>query len=192
MLNDLKTVETITGQIRRRRKLCKFLFFIEIQPQDQLTPNSQIFFRSDDHSLDDTAFQDAYRASRPGQVVQVQVAEPHDPTEQIGKPYKVWQSNKPIHIIVPYTDREPFPQDPPLGSTPGKKPTQLIELASGEKKLKSDLVCKYWINKNPCERGDQCLFQHPEGLDFENAKIKWLQEVKKKKNLNIAYLKSLK
>ncbi|KAI9248710.1 hypothetical protein EDC94DRAFT_528084 [Helicostylum pulchrum] len=182
MLNDIETICTITGQIRRRRKLCKFLFFIEIQPNDQ-TSNSQVFFRSDDDSLDDESFQESYRSCRPGQVVQVKVGEPHDPTEQKGKSYKVWQCNKPVVVVVPYTDREPFVQDPPLSSTkPGV--AQVIELASGQKVQKSDLVCKYWVNKNPCERGERCLFQHPVGEEFEKARIQWLEE--REKNRKIA------
>lgn len=179
MSMDIKTVCTITGQVRRRRKLCKFLFFVEIQPTDN-SANSQIFFRSDDGSLDDFSFQESLRSCRPGQVIQVQVGEPHNPTEQQGKPYKVWQSNKPVTIVVPYTDREAFLQDPPLGSIITKKDVQVkkeIELTNGVKLSKSSLVCKYWINKNTCERGEFCLFQHPVNDDFEQARIKWLEEV---------------
>lgn len=176
MSNDIKTVCTITGQVRRRRKLCKFLFFVEVQPTDN-SPNSQIFFRSDDDSLDDFSFQESLRACRPGQVIQVEVGEPHNSTEQQGKPYKVWQSNKPVSIIVPYTDREAFLQDPPLGSIPKKEVQKDIELNNGVKLSKSSLVCKYWVNKNTCERGELCLFQHPVDDQFEQARIQWLEEV---------------
>jgi hypothetical protein len=180
---DIETVCTITGQIRRRRKLCKYLFFIDIKPTDDSLPKSQIFFRSDDGSLDDVAFQDALRSCRPGSVIQVDVGEPHDPTEQKGKSYKVWQSNKPVIVIVAYTDREAFLQDPPLGSALVNKDAAIkteVELPDGVKVPKSELVCKYWINKNVCERGELCLFQHPDPTTkkFEEARTKWVEEVK--------------
>jgi hypothetical protein len=165
---DIGVIETISGQVRHRRKLNKSLFFIDLQPSNQ-EPKCQVFFRSDDHSLDDVSVQDAYRACRPGQVITIQVGLPIDPTELIDKPYKVWQSNRPVEVIVPYTSREAFTQDRPLGSATEEKQVPIIK--------KSSSNCKYWINKNKCERGDQCSFQHPTGEAFEKARLEWVKEV---------------
>lgn len=162
MSNTIETVCTITGQIRRRRRLCKSLFFIDIQPSSP-GDNSQIFFRTDDGTLDEFAWQDAFRDCRPGQVIEVQVGEALDATEQKGKSFKIWQSCQPVKVLVPYTSREPFLQDPPLGKEP---------------KTKRDKVCKYWINKNKCKDGDNCLFQHPTGGDFDQIRKDWVEEVK--------------
>lgn len=180
---DIGTVCTITGQIRRRRQLRKSLFFIDIKPTDESLPKSQIFFRSDDGSLDNVSFQDALRSCRPGSVIQVDVGEPHNPSEQQKKSYKVWQSNKPVTVIVPYTSRDPFLQDPPLGTDMVKKDASVkaeLERPDGVKVAKWKLVCKYWINKNVCERGNLCLFQHPDPntKEFDEARTKWLEEVK--------------
>lgn len=161
MSNNIETVCTITGQIRRRRRLCKSLFFIDIKPKDN-SPNSQIFFRSDDETLDDLSFQEAFRSCRPGHVIQVDVGKPLDHSEQHGKSYQVWQSNKPVTIIEPYTEREAFLQDPPLGN---------------EVSTRFNIVCKYWINKNVCKQGDQCLYLHPTGEEFDRVQKKWVEEV---------------
>lgn len=165
----IEIIKTISGQVRHRRKLNKSLFFIDLQPSNDES-KCQIFFRGDDHSLDDVSVQEAYRFCRPGQVIQVQVGLPTDPNESVGKPYDVWQSNCPVVVMVPYTSRDAFTQDRPLASTSQDQaqPTTIN---------KSSLNCKYWINKNKCERGDHCLFQHPTGETFEKARIEWVKEV---------------
>lgn len=168
MSNAVETVCTITGQIRRRRRLCKSLFFIDIQPSNADEANSQIFFRTDDGTMDEFTWQDAFRDCRPGQVIEVQVGETLDSAEQKDRPFKVWQSCQPVKVIVPYTSREPFLQDPPLGK---------------ESKIKADKVCKYWINKNKCKEGDKCLFQHPTGDDFDQIRKDWVEERVKNRKL---------
>jgi hypothetical protein len=70
---------------------------------------------------------------------------------------------------VPYTSRDAFTQDRPLASIIEEQQQPVIK--------KSSLNCKYWINKNKCERGDQCLFQHPTGEAFEKARVEWVKEV---------------
>ncbi|KAI7902978.1 uncharacterized protein BX663DRAFT_569009 [Cokeromyces recurvatus] len=170
-------VQTITGQVRTRRRLCKFLFFIDVQPSSKDDPSEkcQILFRTDDNTLDEVSFQEAFRTARPGFVVSVQVGYPLDPSESFEKDYPVWQSNRPVQVIEPYLNTKPFAQDPPLGRSleKKKKPT---ECCLDENKTITKQVCKYWINKNKCLRGDDCLFQHPTGEAFESARKAWLQE----------------
>ena len=89
-----ETVKSITGQVRRRRRLCKELFFIDLKPSDE-APHTQIFFRSDDGTLDYLNSQDIYRECKPGHIITVIVGEPLCAEEQKGKSYKVWQS---IHL----------------------------------------------------------------------------------------------
>lgn len=172
---DIQVIASIEGQVRIRRKLSKSLFFIDIQPSNTDERKSQVFFRTDDGSLDDVAFQDAFRACRPGQIIRIQVGDPLDPNEQLNKDYKVWQSNKPVEIIVS-VGRDAFIQDRPLGS----KMPKVIRSSHGEKVEKSSLVCKYWINKNVCQRGSECLFQHPTGDEFDKARKEWLEQVNQK------------
>lgn len=176
--------QTITGQVRLRRKLCKSLFFIDIQPSVETDPKSQVFFRTDDGSLDIVAFQESFRACRPGSVISVKVSEPTDPTEQQDKSYPVWQCNQPVDVVIPYTSRNAFIQDRALGGS--SISTQHLESEQQEETLPLTVAdntnsapCKYWINKNKCERGEECSFQHPTGDAFEQARVKWLEEVTK-------------
>lgn len=161
----------IKGQVRLRRKLCKTLFFIDIQPDNK--PKSQVFFRTDDGSLDVVDFQESFRACRPGSVISVQVFPPNDPSEQEGRLHTVWQCNRPVDVVVPYTSRIAFIQDRALGG-PSIREDE-IEKKSADKH--ESIPCKYWINKNKCERGDECPFQHPTGETFEKARVEWLEEV---------------
>ncbi|KAF1804739.1 hypothetical protein FB192DRAFT_1051235 [Mucor lusitanicus] len=169
---------TITGQVRLRRKLCKTLFFIDIQPDNE--PKSQVFFRTDDGSLDIVDFQESFRACRPGYVITVQVHPPNDPSEQEGRSYTVWQCSQPVTVVVPYTSRIAFIQDRALGSS--SKGEDIVAIKSTDKH--ESTPCKYWINKNKCERADDCLFQHPTGEAFEKARVEWLEE--REKNRKIA------
>ncbi|GAN08890.1 conserved hypothetical protein [Mucor ambiguus] len=153
----------ITGQVRLRRKLCKALFFIDIQPDNE--PKSQVFFRTDDGSLGIVDFQESFRACRPGSVITVQVFPPNDPSEQ---------------EVVPYTSRIAFVQDRALGGSTIREDVVEIKPANRNEST----PCKYWINKNKCERGDECSFQHPTGKAFDTARVKWLEE--REKNRKIA------
>ncbi|KAI8982180.1 hypothetical protein BDF20DRAFT_834824 [Mycotypha africana] len=175
-------VQTITGQIRCRRKANKNIFFIDVQPLPA-GEKSQIFFRTDDQTLDYLQFQEEYHNCKPGSIVEVQVGYPLNPKEAEDRPYAVWQTDRPIKIITPYTEREGFRQDPPLGSLLKKMKEDATELtgannstANGPSIHKSNVACKYWINKNICHKGKDCKFQHPVGEDFVKARKEWLEE----------------
>ncbi|KAI9478546.1 MAG: hypothetical protein EXX96DRAFT_482790 [Benjaminiella poitrasii] len=169
-------IQTIRGQVRTRRKLYKSLFFIDVQPisDDDSAQKCQIFFRADDDTLDEASFQEAFRTARPGFIVCVQVGHPTNPQESYQKPYPVWQSDRPIEVIAPYTDSSSFVQDPPLGNN--RKEKKIERQRSVKDGSVTNRVCKYWINKNKCIRGDQCMFEHPTGEAFDNARKAWLQE----------------
>ncbi|CEP17583.1 hypothetical protein [Parasitella parasitica] len=168
--------QTITGQVCYRRQLCKFLFFIDVQPTNDTYPKFQLFFRTDDGSLDIVDFQDSFRACRPGSIITFKVHPPNDPNEQNGKSHKVWQCNQPVDVVVPYTSREPFiPGRATRGVSASTEPT-----AKTEDYLSP---CKYWVNKNKCEQGEKCLFQHPAGDAFEVARRKWLKQKEKDRKL---------
>lgn len=162
----------ITGQVRHRRKLTRQLFFIDIQPIDG-SQKSQIYFRSDDKSQTDFEVQGSYKACKPGQVIQVQVGQPLDPSEQQNKDYKVWQSNQPVKVIKMYTDDLPFVQDRPLATT--KEKTD-IRQRDGAFLAKSTILCKFWVNKNVCIKGDACPFLHPSGKELEEQRQAWITE----------------
>ncbi|KAI8342890.1 hypothetical protein EDC96DRAFT_449604 [Choanephora cucurbitarum] len=176
----ISITHTINGQIRHRRKLTKLIFFVDIQDSTGL--KSQVFFRKDDNSLDDQQFQEAFRSCKPGQTVEIQVGLPLDPSERVGKSFPVWQSDCPVQVIEPYTARQAFIQDRALGSTDILTD---IRLTDGTRKHKSQLVCKYWINKNKCIQGDNCLFQHPTGDAFDTSRSLWLdQKFQSRKEIN--------
>ncbi|KAK4519658.1 histone H4-like TAF Taf6, SAGA complex subunit [Mucor velutinosus] len=167
----------ITGQVRLRRKLCKTLFFIDIQPDNE--PKSQVFFRTDDGSLDIVDFQESFRACRPGSIITVQVFPPNDPSEQEGRSHTVWQCSHPVDVVVPYTSRIAFIQDRALGGSSVRR--DIVEIKSANRH--ESTPCKYWINKNKCERGDDCPFQHPTAEVFEKIRVEWLEEREKNRKM---------
>ncbi|KAI8331103.1 hypothetical protein BD560DRAFT_457048 [Blakeslea trispora] len=172
--------QTLNGQIRHRRKLTKSIFFVDIQDSTGL--KSQVIFRTDDNSLDDYQFQEAFRACRPGQTVSIQVGLPLDPSERLKKAFPVWQSDQTVQVIEPYTARQAFIQDRALGSN---DPPKHIRSTDGTRIQKSQLVCKYWINKNKCIHGEDCLFQHPTGAAFDVSRSLWLnQKLQVRKEVN--------
>ncbi|CAO3665009.1 hypothetical protein G6F70_005198 [Rhizopus microsporus] len=158
----------LIGQVRHRRKLTKQLFFIDIQPLDQ-SEKSQIFFRNDDDSLDFFAVQEAYKQCKPGQIIQVTVIPPLAPSEQENKDYKVWQSVCPVKVIEPYVSDKPFVQDRPLAAS--KENTDNTGLQTNK-----STVCKYWVNKNTCIKGDDCPFRHPTGHELIKERQTWIEE----------------
>ncbi|KAI7866643.1 hypothetical protein BDF14DRAFT_1727918 [Spinellus fusiger] len=167
------------GHIKHRRKLCKDLFFVDIQPLQG--DKVQVLFRLDG-SMEEHAFHDAYRTAHVGDKVEVWVGPPNDPLEA-NKPYTVYQSNTPICILETYPRSTLALSDPPL-RTPTVKNT--AKQWDGREERKENIDCKYWINQCHCPRAD-CLFRHPTGEAYERARAEWLQhrnEVRHTRTLN--------
>ncbi|KAI9259931.1 hypothetical protein BY458DRAFT_440333 [Sporodiniella umbellata] len=162
----------IVGQVRHRRKLAKQLFFIDIQQVKSLD-KSQVFFRSDDDSLTIFEVQEAYKTCKPGTVIKVQVGYPQDPSEQLNKGYRVWQSSFPVEVIKPYISDNPFIQDTPLATAKEKND---LRQGNGTRVAKSDILCKFWINGNVCVKGIDCPFFHPKKEQFKEQKRIWVAE----------------
>ncbi|KAI8976188.1 hypothetical protein BDB01DRAFT_853240 [Pilobolus umbonatus] len=175
MLADISVICSIEGQVRHKRRLTKQLFFIDIQPVDG-SDRSQIFFRSDDNSQSDESVQEAFRLCKLGSIVRVEVGNTLDPKEQFNKDYPVWQSNKPVEVIEPYTAPNVFIQDRALGSMKKNRTEETLRLWDGTKKEKSKLYCKYWVNQSTCKRRELCLFMHPTGDEFIKAREEWVAE----------------
>ncbi|KAI8646639.1 hypothetical protein BD408DRAFT_410008 [Parasitella parasitica] len=175
--------QVITGQVRCRRKLHKTLFVIDMQPENDTSPKSRILFRTDDGSLNINDFQKSFVACRPGSVVSIKVNIPNDPNKEQSTPHEVWQCYQPVEVVAPYSNRKAFIPDRLMGkaSVSIERPDQeLLPIVANEKHLP---LCKYWINKNTCERRSECPFQHPTGDAFEVAQREWLKQRERDRKL---------
>ncbi|ORX62757.1 hypothetical protein DM01DRAFT_1297529 [Hesseltinella vesiculosa] len=167
--NAFKAIESISGQIRHKRKLFKQFFFIDLllDNSDQ-QEKVQVLIRCDDGSMDLYDHQECFRECRPGDRVQFQVGPPTDPSEAHGRSYTLWQAAMVPILLERYLQPEPFLVDPSLRTPEYKK-----EEPGQDKKA---IVCKYFVSQRRCRLADGCLFLHPEGEAFALARANWLNE----------------
>ncbi|KAL0085704.1 hypothetical protein J3Q64DRAFT_1108157 [Phycomyces blakesleeanus] len=170
-------MQTLQGQIRHLRKLYRCLFFIDLQPEEG--EKVQVFFRCDDGSMNNDQFQDAYKTARLGDQVKIQVEPPHDPKEA-DRPYVVYQSCQPIVVLSAY--KGSFVADSALKTGENKKET--LRQWDGQHIDKASLNCKYWINQRRCPKMEACMFQHPVGEAYEQAREEWLKQRMDARKLN--------
>lgn len=118
-------------------------------------------------------FKNNYKEAKLGTFIRAEIGLPTDTSENTDKPYKVWQSNAPLVVVKPYTDKQMFHADPPLGS---HGPKDMQRQWDGSSRPKSELFCKFWINQRECVRLPDCPFLHPSEEEYYDARKQWIDE----------------